>query len=159
MTTAELARRLEADGCNPANYTINARSYDGFCLMRNGRQWVVFYSERGDDQPPIFTSEEEAAACQYYLDFVLRMRHSHCVGFLRSATAAQALQTKLAQHGIETQASRLLYSTNDYRHQVFVIGKDIFAARKLLGKLPVTDAEDKQPGLGALLWKWLAGGS
>lgn len=151
MNTAELTRRLEEAGCNPANYAINTRSYDGFCLMRNGRQWVVFYSERGDDQPPIFTADSEAAACQYYLDFVLRMRHSHCVGFLRSAAAAQVLQAELAQHGVESQTSRLLYSADAYRYQVFVIGKDVFAARKLLGKLPVTDEERDRPGL----WQWL----
>ena len=156
MTTAELAHRLEAEGCNAANYAINTRSYDGFCLLHDGRQWVVFYSERGDDQPPIFTSTDEAAACQFYLDFMLRMRHSHCVGFLRSATAAQALRAKLAQQGIETQAGHILYRADDYRHQVFVVGKDIFAARELLRKLPLTDANDTPPSFWEWQRQWLA---
>ncbi|MFD2721519.1 hypothetical protein ACFST9_22585 [Hymenobacter monticola] len=147
MTTADLNRRLLAEGANPANYALNTRSYDGFCLMHNGRGWAVFYSERGKDQEPIFISSDEDAACRYFFDFVMQMEHSHLVGFLRSEPAARALQARLAAAGITPHPFRVLYAQNDYRHGVSVIGKDIFRAQALLGPLPVEDAEEARPGL------------
>ncbi len=153
MTTAELARRLSEEGCNPATYAINQRSYDGFCLVFDGLQWAVFYSERSQDQAPFFTSADELAACEFYLDFMVNhMQHQHCVGFLRSEKAAQTPQAKLASRGIKTHADRIPYRQDDYRHRVFVMGKDIFTARQLLGEaLPLTDVEDAHPRF----WKWL----
>ncbi|MDO7846942.1 hypothetical protein Q5H92_11280 [Hymenobacter sp. M29] len=151
MTTAELEARLLAEGCNPANYAINTRSYDGFCLMRRGQQWDVFYSERGSDQPPIFTSPDEAVACQYFFDFVMQMEHRHLVALLRSEPAARALRARLESQGIATYAYRLLYAQDDYRQVVSVVGKNIFRVRALLGKLPLEDGDVGRPSFG----KWL----
>ena len=151
MTTTELERRLLAEGCSPANYAINTRSYDGFCLLHNGRGWAVFYSERGQDQEPLFISLDEDAACQFFYDFVLNMQHRHLAVFLRSEPAARALRARLEAQGIATHADRMLYGRNDYRHRVMVVGKDVFRAQALLGQLPVEDAADTQPGL----WAWL----
>lgn len=156
MTTAELERRLLAEGCNPDNYALNTRSYDGFCLMRQGRQWNVFYSERGDDQPPIFTSPDEDAACRFFFDFVMKMEHRHLVAMLRSEPAARALRARLEAQGIATHAYQLFYAQNDYRQVVSVVGKDIFRVRALLGKLPVEDGDDGKPGFLARLWQRLA---
>jgi hypothetical protein len=152
MTIAELERRLLAEGCNPDNYALNTRSYDGFCLMRQGGQWVVFYSERGYDQAPIFTSSDEDAACRYFFDFVMKMEHRHLVGVLRSEPAAQAMRARLEAQGIATHAYRLLYAQDDYRQVISVVGKDVFPARALLGKLPIEDAAaDTRSGF----WAWL----
>ncbi|MBF9219935.1 SPOR domain-containing protein [Hymenobacter ruricola] len=146
MTTAELERRLLAEGCNPDNYALNTRSYDGFCLMRQEAQWNVFYSERGHDQPPIFTSPDEDAACRFFFDFVMKMEHRHLIAMLRSEPAAQALRARLEAQGIATHAYRLHYAQNDYRQVVSVVGKDIFRVRALLGKVPVEDADEARPG-------------
>jgi hypothetical protein len=146
MTIAELERRLLAEGCNPANYALGTRSYDGFCLMQDGGRWAVFYSERGRDQPPLFTSTDEAAACQFYLEFMLNMRHDHMVGFLRSEKLVRALRAQLAAQGIATHTDRMLYHRNDYRHRVMVVGKDIFKAKALLGKVPLADVEEARQG-------------
>jgi hypothetical protein len=151
MTITELEARLLAEGCNPANYALNTRSYDGFCLLFDGLRWAVFYSERGRDQPPIFTSAAEDAACRFFFDFVMQMEHSHLVAMLRSEPAAQALRARLEAQGIATHAYRLHYAKNDYRQVVSVVGKDVFKARELLGKLPVEDSNDARPGL----WKRL----
>jgi hypothetical protein len=142
MNATELARRLEAEGANPANYDIGRRSYDGVCLLHEGGRWVVLYSERGQDQAPMFTSADESAACEYYLAHVLAQPQYHAVGLFRSEKAAQALQVRLEQQGLTVRTGKLLYGTNDYRHQVWVMGKDIFAARQLLGSnLPLQDGE------------------
>jgi hypothetical protein len=153
MDTAELKHRLLAEGCNPDNYAVNSRSYDGFCLMRWGAQWAVFYSERGDDQEPIFTSPDEAAACQFFFDFVMKMEHRHLVGFLRSEPAARALQARLEAHGIGTIPFVLNYAEHDYRQCISVVGKDIFQARELLGKVPVEDGDDGRPRFWQQLWR------
>jgi hypothetical protein len=156
MTTAELARRLEAEGANPATYDIEWRSYDGVCLLHEGGRWVVLYSERGRDQPPMFASADEAAACEYYLAHVLAQPQYHTVGFFRSAKEAQALRVRLEQRGLAVQTSKLLYAADDYRHQVWVMGKDIFAARQLLGSnLPLHDGDDTKFSIWERLRQWL----
>lgn len=143
MTTAELARRLEAEGANPATYDIERRSYDGVCLLHEGGRWVVLYSERGQDQEPMFASADESAACEFYLQHVLAQPQYHSVGIFRSEKDAQALQSRLEQQGLAVKTGRRLYWANDYRHYVWVMGKDIFAARQLLGSnLPLHDADD-----------------
>ena len=157
MNTAELARRLEAEGANPATYDIGRRSYDGVCLLQEGGRWVVLYSERGRDQAPLFASADEAAACDYYLAHVLAQPQYHAVGFFHSPDAAQALGARLEQQGLAVQTGRLLYATNDYRYQVWVMGKDIFAARRLLGSnLPLRDDDETRPGLLTRLRQWLS---
>ena len=100
MTLVELDRRLEAAGASPANYSLGTRDYNGFCLMQLGGRWAVFFSERGLDQPPVFTAPDEAAACQFYFDFTMQMRHQHPVAFLRSKPAATAVHEQLAAAGI-----------------------------------------------------------
>ena len=152
MTTTELARRLLAEGCNPHNYAIGTRSYDGFCLLHDGRGWAVFYSERGHDQEPIFSSLDEAEACQYFFDFVTQQEHRHLVGELRSKPAAQALRAQLAAAGIATHAYALPYAPHDDRQIISVVGKDIFRARALLGTVPVKDTDNPRPGFWARLW-------
>lgn len=157
MNTTELARRLEAEGANPDNYDIGWRGYNGFCLLHAGGQWQVLFSERGQDQPPIFTSADEAAACEYYLHLILAQPQYHPVGFFRAEKTAQALQAQLEQHGLAVRTGSLLYTATEYRYQVWVMGKDIFAARRLLGdKLPLRDDDEARPGLLAQLRHWLS---
>ena len=140
MTTAELTKQLVEEGCNPANYAINTRGSDVFCLLNDGLQWSVFYSERGDDQSPIFTSPSESEACFFYLSFMRKVRQDHCVGFLKSEAAANELQIKLQQLGLTVIADQIPYrGPHDPRYRVFVVGKDVFAARKLLGEIPLRD--------------------
>ena len=153
MTLADLNRRLLAEGANPDNYALGTRSYNGFCLLRQGRQWNVFFSERGDDQKPIFTSRNEYTACRFFFDFVMKMEHRHLVGFLRREPAARTLQARLAAAGIAAHHFAVPYAKNDNRHGLNVIGKDIFRARALLGKVPVEDGDDGRPGFWRRLWR------
>jgi hypothetical protein len=157
MTTTELTRRLDAEGANPANYDIGHRSYDGVSLLHEGGQWVVLYSERGHDQPPLFTSADESAACEYYLGYMLAQPQYHAVGFFRAEKEAQALRARLEEQGLAVRMGKLLYVTDDYRHQVWVMGKDIFAARRLLGSnLPLHDGDDTNFTSWERLRRWLA---
>lgn len=142
MNIEELRQYLEAEGCNPHNYAIGSRgsASDAFCLTHNGTQWQVYYTERGSDQSPIYVSDEEAQACEFFRKHILSQRHDHCVGFFRSEAAARSLVKQLAKLRVKAWQDRIPYGGwTDPRYRVFVTGKDIFIARANLDNIPVRD--------------------
>lgn len=142
MNIAELQQRLHHEGCNPHTYAIGQRGLasDAFCLVHDGHAWQVFYTERGTDQTPLFSSVDEADACAFFFKHITSLVHHHLVGFFRSQTAADDLCERLAQMGLRIKRDTIPYtSRDDWRHRIFVTGKDIFAAQESLGTLPQTD--------------------
>ena len=142
MNIHDLEQRLTAEGCNPSNYAIGQRgpASDAYFLTHNGKEWQVYYTERGSDQPPIFSSTDEQQACEYFFNFIMKMRRDHCVGFFRSKPAADALQAALDGHGIDSRQDKIPYGGfSDPRYRVFVTGKAIFAARDILEQIPAND--------------------
>jgi hypothetical protein len=142
MNLQELQQPLEAEGCNPASYAIGTRgsASDAYCLTHNGTQWQVYYTERGSDQVPIYVTDDEHQACEFFRTYVLSLRHDHCVGFFRSEGSARSLMQKLAELGIMAQHDQIPYGGwSDPRYRVFVTGKDISVARQTLGTLPLRD--------------------
>jgi hypothetical protein len=142
MNIHELAQYLADEGCNPGNYAIGTRGIasDAYCLTQSGDQWQVYYTERGLDQPPIFESSDEEAACVFFRNFIMNMRHDHLVGFFQAESAAQALRAILERYGIPSLQDAIPYhGWHDPRFRVFVVGKDIFKARETLGDLPLRD--------------------
>lgn len=144
MNIQELQQRLEEEGCNPGAYAIGSRgsASDAFCLTHDGARWQVCYTERGVDQEPFFTSESESQACDYFFDFMMSLRHDHCVGFFHSLVNARALEERLNGLGVASSIDWIPYNGwDDPRYRVFVTGKAIFVARQALGDLPVRDRE------------------
>lgn len=140
MDSNELAERLAAEGCSPDLYSIGRGGSDVFCLAHERGSWRVFYTERGNDSPPIFKSSNEDEACQFFYRHITGMRHDHCVGFFRSERQALALAQRLETESLSTWHDRIPYGgVNDPRYRVFVAGKAIFRAIELLGALPVRD--------------------
>jgi len=142
MNILKLKQRLLEEGCNPSSYAIGSRgsASDAYCLTHNGQEWQVYYTERGVDGTPEFTSADEGEACEYFFNFMMKFRHAHCVGFFQSETNANAMQEKLQKHGLHPFQDKIPYSGwNDPRFRVFVSGREIFKARELLGKVPVQD--------------------
>jgi len=142
MNIHDLGQRLTAEGCNHSNYAIGQRgsASDAYCLTHNDKEWQVYYTERGADQPPIFSTPDEQQACDYFFNFIMKMRHDHCIGFFRSRSAADALQATLDVHGIDSHQDKIPYGGfGDPRYRVFVTGKAIFAARDILGQIPAND--------------------
>lgn len=142
MNIHELAQYLADEGCSPGNYAIGTRgsASDAYCLTHSDGQWRVYYTERGLDQAPIFESSDEEEACAFFRDFVMNMVHKHLVGFFRAESAAQALQAVLERYGIPTLEDAIPYhGWHDPRFRVFVVGKDIFKTREILGDLPLRD--------------------
>lgn len=145
MNIQKLTEKLAEEGCNPSYYALGVRgaASDAYCLVRVDGVWQVFYTERGVDQAPMFVSADEAAACAWFYDLMMGMRHDHLVGFFRSEKSATALQATLQQHNIPFFQDSIPYtSPDDRRYRVFVTGKAIFPARELLGQIPVRDDSD-----------------
>lgn len=142
MNIQHLTQYLADEGCSPANYAIGTRgsASDAYCLTHSGGQWSVYYTERGLDRTPIFESADEEEACAFFRNFIMNMRHDHLVGFFRAESAAQALQAVLERYGIPTLEDAIPYhGWHDPRFRVFVVGKDIFKTREILGDLPLRD--------------------
>lgn len=144
MNIQELERRLEEEACNKAHYSIGYRDSDVFCLMKIDGLWKMFYTERGLDQEIMFESESEEAACEFFFKYQTeRIRHDHIVGFFHVQANVKPLIAKLGEHGIQAREDAIPYhGWHDPRFRVFVIGKDVFKARDLLGELPIRDYAD-----------------
>lgn len=140
MKAAELKEKLLAEGCNENNFAVMSRGNDSFCLDKKGDQWAVFYAERGHDSEPIFTSADEAAACEFFYQTILKIQHWHLVGFFQQESQAISLEEKLKSLGIQPVRNDIpaYQAANDPRYRVFVVGKDIFAVRKHFGQVIVT---------------------
>ena len=141
MNSTELKHRLLAEGCSPHNFSIGHGGSDVFCLEEQDGVWRVFYTERGKASDPIFESPSEEEACGFYFDYITtRIRHDHLVGFFVSEQNAIELEKQLAQNGIPSHRDKIPYGGwSDPRYRVFVVGKDIFKARAVLGEVPLND--------------------
>jgi len=142
MNIRELEKRLLEEGCNPSYYAIGSRgsASDAYCLTHNGREWQVYYTERGQDESPMYTSRNEADACEYFFNYIMSLRHEHCVGFFRDESSARELQVKLESHGLHPRQDKIPYGGwKDPRFRIFVTGREIFSAKEVLGTVPVED--------------------
>lgn len=141
MNATELNQRLLEEGCSPHNFSIGHRGSDVFCLQQQDGVWRVFYTERGHDSPPIFESMREDEACEFFFHYITtKIKHHHLIGFFTSEQQALKLESQMAQQGVSCHRDKIPYGGwSDPRYRVFVVGKDIFKARALLGEVPLND--------------------
>lgn len=142
MNIRELERRLIEEGCNPGNYAIGSRgsASDAHCLTHNEQEWQVYYTERGVDSKPEFTSQSEEAACKYFFNFMMKFRHDHCIGVFTSKQLADELQAKLESHGLHPFQDKIpVPVVKEPLHRVWVSGKEIFIVQEVLGVTYSTD--------------------
>jgi hypothetical protein len=141
MNIEELEQCLLEEGCSPYKFSIGHRGSDVFCLEKQNGIWRIFYTERGSDDPPIFESMSEVEACKFYFDHITKkIRHDHLVGFFISEQRAIELESRLANNGLPSHRDKIPYGGwIDPRYRVFVVGKDIFRARAVLGEVPLKD--------------------
>lgn len=146
MKASEVDQRLRDEGCNPSTYSVFGSSHDAWCLDSRGGQWVVFYSERGIDSPPIFSGDSEEGACEFFFKKVTSEPHWHIVGFFRRESDALVLEAQLSKANIKSIRNDIpTYQTsNDPRYRVFVVGRDIFRYRELFGEPDI----ERQGGRG-----------
>lgn len=139
MKVTDLQKKLIQEGCNPDNFAVLSKVDGVFCIDKNGNQWKVFYSERGQTSEPVFISTNENEACNFFYDLILKQQHWHLVGFFKQETDAKLLEEILLAADIKPVRNDIpAYKTaNDPRYRLFVVGKDIFKARELLGKIDI----------------------
>ena len=147
MNIHELEKRLMEEGCNPSYYDIGSRgsASDAHCLTHNGQEWQVYYTERGVDQTPEYTSKSEEEACEYFFHFIMKFRHDHCVGSFLSESAADELQSKLESHGLHPFRDKIPYPVlKEPLYRVWISGKEIFSVENIIGTRFTTDQSENK---------------
>ncbi|MCQ4261181.1 SPOR domain-containing protein [Stutzerimonas stutzeri] len=136
MNTFETHEKLIAEGCSARNFAINSSGSDVYCLCKKNGEWSIFYTERGIDHSPIFSSVSESEACKFFYDYIMKMEHWHIVGFYKCASLANAMESKLSNLGIRFVRNDLpaYQAQNDPRFRIFVVGKDIFRFKEEFGE-------------------------
>ena len=135
MRYKDLNELLISEGCNPNTFSIGQSQHESICIVKKDSQWLVYYSERGRDQAPLYTSESEEAACDYFYTKVVQQQHWHIVGFFKNSEDADNLVQLLHSYAIRHIRNDIpaYKGKNDPRYRVFVIGKDIFKYTELFG--------------------------
>ena len=113
-------------------YAIESRGSDAHCLMHDGVRWKVFYSERGVDSPPVFSSESESQACEFFLQHLCKQANWHLVGVFDSDLEANAFENEVVGLGatpIRNDLPESILGTPQFR--VFVAGRDIHAVESI----------------------------
>jgi hypothetical protein len=126
MHTEELRKKLVEEGCSLSNFAIGARESDAHCLVKDGGEWKVVYSERGLDRETLFTSASEEEACAFFLGLMRKQRHWHLVGSFPTEREAVWFEREVARLGaipIRNDVPASVAGTTRYR--VFVAGYDI----------------------------------
>ncbi len=143
MKTSEIKAYLLSQGCYESSFAVESRgsASDAHCLIQDGGDWVVFYTERGCDSTPVFSSPSEEAACDYFIKLILAEKHWHLVGSFIHESAAISLAQKVEQLGVKPVRNDIPnYSKEgDARYRVFVMGKDIFPIRKAMPNIPILE--------------------
>jgi hypothetical protein len=139
MKAKYLTKKLIAEGCNPKSFAVLSRNHDAYCIDHDGKEWTVFYSERGCDSDPIFRSINEEEACDFFYQLVINQEHWHIVGFFKDETEAKNLVTKLLAIDIKPIRNDIpsYKGAKDPRFRVFVVGKDIFKVRENFGHIEI----------------------
>ena len=136
MKAKDLYEKLIQEGCNAKNFCIGsaARANDAFCLTKIKKSWVVFYTERGINSAPIFSSDNESEAVEFFYDFVRKQQHWHLIGSFTKEKNALKLEKKLKEMNVQPIRNDIpsFKLHGDKRFRVFVSGKDVFQARKLI---------------------------
>lgn len=116
---------------------------DVFELAENAGIWEIYYTERGQKQPPIYVSANKEEAIVAFYDRMRKIKHLHLVAFTRSADILNEYKEKLEAGGIETYQNDIpaYKALNDCVHRLFVINKGIFKARELFNNLPYFDGD------------------
>lgn len=142
MKASELDKLLRDEGCNPSSYSVLGSAHEAWCIdVRNGK-WEIFFSERAEDFPPIFSSALEEEACEFFFKKVMSQPHWHSVGYFQSESDAVALEARLSEHEINWVRNVIpaYLKPNDPRYCVLVVGKDIFRYRSLFGEPKIEQA-------------------
>ena len=69
MDTTQLLRALESSGVRSDAYSLHGPCDEAYCLDKSGRNWSVYYYERGIESGKK-TFASECDACDYLLELL-----------------------------------------------------------------------------------------
>ncbi len=145
MELAELYQKFLEEGFNYFNIkgVGGPANSDVFELAENVGIWEIYYTERGQNQPPIFVSTDRAEAIAAFYEQMRKIKHIHLVACTRSGKVLDDYKDKLEASGIETYQNDIpAYKTiNDHVYRLFVINKAIFKAKEIFDDLPYFDTD------------------
>lgn len=72
-----LEQRLLAEGYTTHHFLLNSLGDDVFCLIQTPDAWQVVYAERGFVREVLWRSPDEASACVFMFQQVMRIQLSH----------------------------------------------------------------------------------
>ncbi|MDR3093438.1 MAG: hypothetical protein LBU62_02200, partial [Bacteroidales bacterium] len=103
--------------------------------------WKIYYTERGNDDDPIYSTYDIDDAIKYYKNYIINEEHWHLIIITRSIEKMNEYRSILELNGIKIiQNDMPDYSKKDDRvFRLFVTNKDIFRAEKLFKKIPYSD--------------------
>jgi hypothetical protein len=140
----KLNNELISEGCN--NFFVSGISNnnlldDVFCLNNNKKKWEVYYSERGRNEKPIYSTYDLDEAIDYYKNYIMNMEHWHLIIITRSNDKNNEYKIVLENNGIKVIQNDIpaYKSKDDYVFRLFVKNKDIFEAKKLFENIPNYD--------------------
>jgi hypothetical protein len=138
MKRCDLEASLLAEGCNINTFAVGTPkgADDAFCIVYQNQRWEFFYTERGQDSQPIFTSESEEEASEYFYQYVLKQPNWHLVGWFGCESGALELERKISALGAKPIRNDIP-EMGGRQFRVFVQGKDIFPVLKAVPDLPI----------------------
>ena len=141
MTLSEVTPFLLAEGCNPMTFAVGSRgnASDAYVLAQQNGLWEIFYTERGSDSNPIFSTDSEDEACRFFIQKVSTSQQWHMVGWFTKEADANQLEERIKALGITPIRNDIpcFSGPGDARYRLFVVGKDIFPMRAAFATLPV----------------------
>lgn len=141
MTLAEVTPFLLAEGCNPLTFAVGGRgcASDALVLAQQNGRWEIFYTERGSDSAPFFSTDNEDQACRFFIEKVSATPQRHMVGWFTKEADALQMEEKIKTLGITPIRNDIpcFSRAGDPRYRLFVVGKDIFPMRAAFTTLPV----------------------
>jgi len=74
MNLTELRAQLVRRGIDQRWYSfVGPEEGERFCLIQSGQRWETYYAEHGEKNC-LKVFEDEAAACEYFLEWILKDR-------------------------------------------------------------------------------------
>ena len=140
MTISEIESKLLAEGCNRNQFATGQRgaANDAYCLIQRDGKWEVFYTERGEESSPIYSSASEEEACEFFFNHILSLEHWHLVGWFVNEAEAIDFEKRIAALGVKPIRNDIPFKSRKIdRFRVFVMGKDIFPVKAAIPELPL----------------------
>lgn len=112
-------------------------------LYKHNDKWVVAYMERGNYDPPSFSSDNLHEAIVFYEKHLSKIQHHHLAVMTRDISIFKEYESLITSKGIKSRQNHIpCYSgPNDIVYRLFVFNEGVFKIKELDKKLPYRDSK------------------